>query len=92
MKELRLPWNNWHSMSANGLIGLSPEEQQSRLEKALATVGLSAYEDSHPDLCSLVPSQDEFYGANSTGKLARFIQWIYVPAVKDVGAEGLTIS
>lgn len=57
--------------------------------KAARSEALRAHEDSHPELCTLVPSQDEFYGTNSTGKLAQFVQWIYVPAVKDVGAEGL---
>lgn len=57
--------------------------------KAARIAALREYEDAHPDRCSLIPSQDEFYGANSTGKLARFVQWIYVPAVKDVAEEGL---
>jgi hypothetical protein len=36
----------------------------------------------------LIPSEDNFYGVNSTGKLAPFVQWVYVPAVKDAGEEG----
>lgn len=50
---------------------------------------LRQYESAHPDLCELIPSDDTFYGINSTGKLAPFIQWVYVPAVKDAGEEGL---
>jgi energy-coupling factor transporter ATP-binding protein EcfA2 len=50
---------------------------------------LRDYEASHLQQCVLIPSADDFYGVNSTGKLARFIQWVYVPAVKDAGEEGL---
>lgn len=49
---------------------------------------LRAYEEAHADQCVLVPSEDNFYGINSTGKLSGFVQWIYVPAVKDAGDEG----
>jgi len=50
---------------------------------------LRRYEAAHPEQCALIPSEDTFYGINSTGKLASFIQWVYVPAVKDAGEEGL---
>lgn len=49
---------------------------------------LRDYEATHPGQCVLIPSADDFYGVNSTGKLSRFVQWVYVPAVKDVGEEG----
>jgi energy-coupling factor transporter ATP-binding protein EcfA2 len=49
---------------------------------------LRTYEGAHPDQCILIPSEDNFYGVNSTGKLAAFVQWVYVPAVKDAGEEG----
>jgi putative ATP-dependent endonuclease of the OLD family len=49
---------------------------------------LRAYEAAHPQDCVLIPSADDFYGINSTGKLARYVLWVYVPAVKDVGEEG----
>lgn len=48
---------------------------------------LRAYETDHPDLCVLIPSEDNFYGINGTGKLAPYIQWVYVPAVKDASDE-----
>lgn len=54
-------------------------------DKIAALRGLEA---ERPEECILIPSEDNFYGANSTGKLARFVQWIYVPAVKDAGEEG----
>jgi predicted ATP-dependent endonuclease of OLD family len=50
---------------------------------------LRTYEAAHSDSCVLIPSEDNFYGVNSTGKLAAFVQWVYVPAVKDAGDEGL---
>ena len=49
---------------------------------------LRQYESEHPDKCVLIRSEDNFYGINSTGKLAPFVQWVYVPAVKDAGQEG----
>jgi len=49
---------------------------------------LRKYESDRPDECVLLPSEDSFYGINSTGKLARFVQWVYVPAVKDAKEEG----
>lgn len=59
---------------------------RSKDDKAQA---LRDYEAAHPEQCVLIPSADDFYGVNSTGKLARFVQWVYVPAVKDAGDEGL---
>ncbi len=58
---------------------------RSKDEKAQA---LRDYEDSHPELCSLIRSEDNFYGINGSGKLVPYIQWIYVPAVKDMVQEG----
>lgn len=49
---------------------------------------LRQYEAAHTDQCVLIPSADDFYGVNSTGKLAAFVQWVFVPAVKDAGEEG----
>ncbi|MBL8078260.1 MAG: AAA family ATPase [Anaerolineales bacterium] len=48
---------------------------------------LRAYEAGHPDHCVLIPSEDSFYGINSTGKLSKFVTWVYVPAVKDASDE-----
>ncbi|WP_454711344.1 AAA family ATPase [Cupriavidus nantongensis] len=59
---------------------------RSKDDKAQA---LRSYEADHAELCRLIPSADDFYGVNSTGKLARYVQWVYVPAVKDAGEEGL---
>ncbi len=52
---------------------------------------LRTYEEAHPSECSLVDSEDEFYGGAGKAKnlLNQFIQWVYVPAVKDATAEQL---
>ena len=46
------------------------------------------YESDHADKCVPVKSEDDFYGFNSTGKLAGFVQWVFIPAVKDAAEEG----
>jgi predicted ATPase len=48
---------------------------------------LQEYEAGHSELCEPIESTEEFYGAN-TGKLNAFVQWVYVPAVKDAQEEG----
>lgn len=55
--------------------------------KADEADGLRAFEAGHPDQCVQIPSEDDFYGVNSNGILAQFVQWVYVPAVKDAGDE-----
>ena len=51
---------------------------------------LREYEQSHPDECSLIPSEDEFYGfSRGKDRLEKYIQWIYVPAVKEASQEQL---
>jgi len=49
---------------------------------------LRSYEEQHHDKCEDLPSADEFYGV-SKGKnlLEKYVQWIYVPAVKDASSE-----
>jgi predicted ATP-dependent endonuclease of OLD family len=49
---------------------------------------LHAFEDANPGLCSLIPSEDQFYGVSrGTNKLEKYLQWVYVPAVKDAVTE-----
>ena len=61
------------------------ESAQSKDAKAEV---LWAYEAVRPDRCELIQSEDQFYGVHSTGKLAEFVQWVYVPGGKDAGEEG----
>lgn len=49
--------------------------------------GLRNYEINNKDKCVLIKSADQFYGINSTGKLAPHIQWVFVPASKDIIEE-----
>jgi len=52
------------------------------------TAALREYEAAHPESCVLIPSEDQFHGiSRGTNKLAKYVQWVYVPAVKDATAE-----
>jgi len=48
---------------------------------------LRAYESAHQELCELINSEDQFFGFQGSGKLDRFLQWVYIPAVKDAAGE-----
>ena len=49
---------------------------------------LHEYEAGRPDECVLIPSEDQFYGfSKGVNRLAKHMQWVYVPAVKDATAE-----
>jgi putative ATP-dependent endonuclease of OLD family len=51
---------------------------------------LHSYESSHPKLCSLERSSDEFYGfSKGANRLQKFVQWVFIPAVKDASTEQL---
>lgn len=52
------------------------------------TEALANYEAAHPERLELVRSADQFYGfTKGESRLQKFIQWIFVPAVKDASAE-----
>jgi len=49
---------------------------------------LQAFEGAHPDNCTPIPSEDQFYGATKgANRLAPHLQWVFVPAVKDITEE-----
>lgn len=49
---------------------------------------LRAFEAAHPDRCELLRSEDQFYGVSKgANRLAKYVQWVYVPAVKDATTE-----
>lgn len=49
---------------------------------------LHDYEAARPNECELIPSEDQFYGfSKGANRLAKHIQWVYVPAVKDASSE-----
>lgn len=56
--------------------------------KAVMIASLRDYEEKHENLCEQERSGDKFYGAaKGGGKLEPFVQWIYLPAVKDASEE-----
>lgn len=49
---------------------------------------LRDYETEHREQCELIPSNDQFYGfSKGVNRLAKHVQWVYVPAVKDPTGE-----
>jgi len=49
---------------------------------------LRDYEEKHPEQCKELPSGDEFYGVSKgKNRLEKYVQWVYVPAVKDASEE-----
>lgn len=56
--------------------------------KTAMTEALQTFEANHASLCKLIPSEDQFYGATKgANRLAPHIQWVFVPAVKDITEE-----
>lgn len=48
---------------------------------------LHAYEAEHPDQCEQIQSSDKLYGFTEGARLAKYVQWVHVPAVKDAADE-----
>jgi putative ATP-dependent endonuclease of OLD family len=49
---------------------------------------LRDFEESQPNLCQLIPSEDQFYGVSKgLNRLEKYVQWIFIPAVKDATEE-----
>lgn len=56
--------------------------------KPAMTSALRGYEESHRELCKLLDDPTQLYGwTKGLNRLARYIQWVYVPAVKDASSE-----
>jgi putative ATP-dependent endonuclease of the OLD family len=56
--------------------------------KDAMVAALHKYEAERREQCELIPSEDQFYGfSKGANRLAKYIQWVYVPAVKDVTKE-----
>lgn len=70
----------------SGLRTSYPELENGNSHDA-RVAALQAFENAHGELCTLLPSEDQFYGVNQTGKLRQYVQWIYIPAVKDASGE-----
>lgn len=49
---------------------------------------LRAFEEARPEICESQTSTDHFYGVGRVkGKLEPYVQWVYLPAVKDASVE-----
>lgn len=60
----------------------------SKPTKVAMVSALRKYEEERPKLCAQERSNDQFYGSTrGKGKLEPFIQWVYLPAVKDASEE-----
>lgn len=56
--------------------------------KSAMIEALRDYEENHPEQCEELPSGDEFYGVSKgRNRLEKYIQWVFVPAVKDASEE-----
>jgi len=58
------------------------------VSKDAMRTALQEYEAARPASCVLIPSEDQFYGiSKGANRLAKHVQWVYVPAVKDASEE-----
>ncbi|MCW0217764.1 MAG: AAA family ATPase, partial [Prosthecobacter sp.] len=62
---------------------------QGRMTKAAMESALREFEEAHPEHHVQIKSEDQFYGFRGTNKLKPFLQYIYLPAVKDAADEEL---
>lgn len=63
-------------------------ELKAATTKPAMEAALREYENSHGNECTLIRSEDQFYGVSKgTNRLAKYVQWVYVPAVKDATTE-----
>ncbi len=63
-------------------------ELPSATRKDDRTEELRKYEEEHRDLCAPIEEKCQFYGfSRGKDKLDRYLQWVYVPAVKDASTE-----
>jgi putative ATP-dependent endonuclease of OLD family len=56
--------------------------------KAAMIDALRSFEEARPGICESQRSTDHFYGVGRVkGKLEPYVQWVYLPAVKDASVE-----
>jgi len=79
---------------ANELKGIYSELQNQHKDlpaansKTAMAQSLKDYEANHKDSCVLIQSEDQFYGVSKgKNRLAPHIQWVFIPATKDVTEE-----
>lgn len=74
-----------YSQISKSVGGLPQETTKDRMTKALRE-----FEASRPECCISISSEDQFYGiSRAKDRLQKYIQWVYVPAVKDASTEQL---
>jgi putative ATP-dependent endonuclease of the OLD family len=70
-----------------GLKELFPDLSEAKTKAAMEQA-LHEYEAGHSDHCTLIPSEDQFYGfSKGTNFIHKYLQWVFVPAVKDATTE-----
>lgn len=61
--------------------------------KPAAIEALRAHETEHDELCELLESRTQAYGfTGGANLLAKHVQWVFVPAVKDASGEQLEVK
>lgn len=64
-----------------------PGFDDAKTKPAMASA-LQDFEANNRSACILIPSEDQFYGATKgANRLAPHVQWVFVPAVKDITEE-----
>ncbi|HBX79494.1 MAG TPA: ATP-dependent endonuclease [Acidimicrobiaceae bacterium] len=64
-------------------VGLAAAATRDAMEEALRS-----FEEANAALCSLVDSEDQFYGwSKGENRLRKYLQWVFVPAVKEAVSE-----
>ncbi|MCH8880015.1 MAG: AAA family ATPase, partial [Planctomycetes bacterium] len=68
---------------AKGFQNLPPASTKPAMVEALRS-----YEEAHSEECELLEDPHEFYGwTKGKDRLEKYLQWVYVPAVKDASTE-----
>ncbi len=71
------------------LRGEFTELPEAKTKDAMRTA-LREYEEARPESCKLERSDDNFYGfTKGSDRLRRFVNWVYIPAVKDATKENI---
>ena len=71
-----------------GTLRESYKELPAAAPKDAMLEALHDYEAAHEKQCVPIQSEDQFYGVSKgANRLANHVQWVYIPAVKDVTTE-----
>ena len=63
-------------------------DKKSKKTKDAMYASLREFEAERPNECEAIESEDEFYGiSRGTNRLQKYVQWIFIPAVKDAGKK-----